>query len=141
VGRLHSTADAEEVVTRKIVSIKETGKMITDLMLGKILVIITLVLTLTSMSTYVDAAGSDISMKSKGGVLYPVTGDSTQDIFHTPPNITDTLRPGMLLGILPEDCKPASKGEIDDFYICNHGLFLKPATQGDRVAYEVIEID
>ena len=112
-----------------------------NLMMVKALVLTTLVLTLISMTTYTDADAIDFEMKSKGGVLYPVTGDSTQDIFHTPPNITDTLRPGMLLGILPEDCKPASKGEIDDFYICNHGLFLKPATQGGRVAYEVIEVD
>lgn len=112
-----------------------------SLMMGKVLVMTTLVVTLISMATYVDAAGSDISMESKGGVLYPVTGDSTQDIFRTPPNITDYLRPGMFLGILPEDCNSASKGEIGDYYICHHDLFLKPTVHGGRVAYEVIEVD
>ncbi len=115
--------------------------MRTDLMMGKILVMTTLVLALISMATYVDAAGSDISMESKGGVLYPVTGDSTQDIFHTPPDITNYLHPGMFLGVLPADCNSASKGEIGDYYICHHDLFLKPTVHGGRVAYEVIEVD
>ncbi len=112
-----------------------------SLRMSKVLVMTTLVVTLISMATYVDAAGSDISMESKGGVLYPVTGDSTQDIFHTPPNITDTLRPGMLLGILPADCRSASKGEIGDYYICHHDLALKPEEREGKTVYRVIEMN
>jgi hypothetical protein len=112
-----------------------------SLIMDKIFVMTTLVLTLIAMTTYVDAAEPDISMESKGGVLYPVTGDSTQVIFRTPPNITDYLHPGMFLGVLPADCISASKGEIGDYYICHHDLFLKPAVRGGRAAYEVIEVD
>ena len=110
-----------------------------DLMVGKVIVMTALVLTLVAMTTYVDA--SDIEMRSKGGVLYPVTGDSTQNIFHTPPNITDYLKPGMYLGVLPEDCKSASHGKIGDYYICNHELYLKPEVHSGRPAYLVIDMD
>jgi hypothetical protein len=115
--------------------------MRTDLMVGKVIVMTTLALTLIVVATYVDASASDISMKSKGGVLYPVTGNSTQGIYRTPPNITNYLKPGMYLGVLPEDCKSASHGKIGDYYICNHDLYLKPEIHGGRPAYLVIERD
>ena len=115
--------------------------MITDLMVGKVIVMTTLVLTLVAMTTYVEASDPDITMQSKGGVLYPVTGDSTQDIFHTPPNITNYLKPGMYLGVLPEDCKSASHGKIGDYYICNHDLYLKPEIHSGKPAYLVIDKD
>ena len=112
-----------------------------DLMGNTVLVISTLALTLVALTTYANAAEPDLSMESKGGVLYPVTGDSTQDIFHTPPNITNYLKPGMYLGVLPEDCKSASHGEIGDYYICHHELYLKPEIHSGKPAYLVIEMD
>ena len=81
------------------------------------------------------------SLYSKGGVIYPSTGDSTQEIYRTPPNITDYLKPGMFLGVLPEDCKSASHGTIGDYYVCNHELYLKPEEHNGRAAYLVIELD
>ncbi len=74
----------------------------------------------------------------KGGVIYPVTGDSTQEIFRTPPNITDILKPGMMIGVLPEDCFPAS-GPVGDYYQCHHDLVLKPHVFDNRDVYMVIE--
>jgi hypothetical protein len=120
---------------------EEGDKMRISLIMDKIFVMTTLALTLIVVATYVDASASDISMESKGGVLYPVTGDSTQDIFRTPPHITDYLKPGMYLGVLPEDCISASHGKIGDYYICHHDLYLKPEVHGGRPAYLVIEKD
>ena len=108
-------------------------------MINKMLIVAVLVLSLSSVSAYVNA--DELEMQSKGGVLYPITGDSTQDIFHTPPNIKDYLHPGMFLGVLPEDCMSASHGEIGDYYICHYDLALKPTVHGGRAAYEVIEVD
>ena len=31
---------------------------------------------------------------SKGGIIYPHTGDSTQEIFRTPPNVKDFIERG-----------------------------------------------
>ena len=63
---------------------------------------------------------------SRGGIIYPKTGDSTQGIFHTPPNITEILKPGMLLGVLPVDCESASRGSIGSYYLCHNDLALQP---------------
>lgn len=77
-------------------------------------------------------------LEQKGGVLYPVTGDSTQEIFRTPPHITDYLKPGMMIGVLPNDCFPAS-GAAGDYYQCHHELALKAYTYNNRDVYMVIE--
>jgi|GEM_PF-2133124 len=78
---------------------------------------------------------------SKGGIIYPHTGDSTQEIFHTPANVKDFIEPGMLIGVLPEDCTPASRGTIEDFYICYYDLYLKPEERYGKTVYRVIELD
>ncbi|MEN8728473.1 MAG: hypothetical protein AB1Z51_01565 [Desulfuromonadales bacterium] len=80
-------------------------------------------------------------LESKGGVIYPITGDSTQQVFRTPSFATDYLKPGMLLGVLPNDCKPASRGTIGDYYMCHHDLALKPEKQGGKTVYRVIEVN
>lgn len=77
-------------------------------------------------------------LKQRGGVIYPVTGDSTQEIFRTPPHITDYLKPGMMIGVLPEDCFPAS-GPTGDYFQCHHDLVLKPHVFDNRDVYMVIE--
>jgi len=76
---------------------------------------------------------------SKGGIIYPHTGDSTQEIFRTPPNVKDFIEPGMLIGVLPEDCISASRGTIGDYYICNYELALKPEERYGKTVYRVIE--
>ena len=87
------------------------------------------------------AEGLPDYLYSKGGIIYPHTGDSTQEIFHTPPNVRDFIEPGMLLGVLPEDCTPASRGTIGDFYICHYDLYLKPEERYGKTVYRVIEIE
>jgi len=76
---------------------------------------------------------------SKGGIIYPHTGDSTQEIFRTPPNVKDFIKPGMLIGVLPKDCRSASRGTIGDYYSCNHELALKPEERYGKTVYRVIE--
>ena len=78
---------------------------------------------------------------SKGGIIYPRTGDSTQEIFRTPPFVKDFIRPGMLLGVLPEDCTPASRGTIDNLYICHYELYLVPEERYGKTVYRVIELE
>ena len=78
---------------------------------------------------------------SKGGIIYPRTGDSTQEIFRTPPNVKDFLEEGMLIGVLPTDCKSASRGVIGDYYLCHHGLALKPEEHNGKTVYRVIEVE
>jgi len=77
-------------------------------------------------------------MEQRGGVIYPVTGDSMQDIFRTPPHITDYLKPGMMIGVLPADCIPAS-GPVGDYFQCHHDLVLQPYTHDGQDVYMVIE--
>jgi hypothetical protein len=74
----------------------------------------------------------------KGGIIYPVTGDSMQTIFNTPPDITDYLKPGMMVGVLPVDCFPAS-GPIGNYYQCHHNLVLKPYVYDNKDVYMVVE--
>jgi hypothetical protein len=76
---------------------------------------------------------------SKGGIIYPHTGDSTQEIFRTPPNVKDFIKPGMFIGVLPEDCISASRGTVGDYYICNYELALKPEERYGKTVYRVIE--
>ena len=76
---------------------------------------------------------------SKGGIIYPRTGDSTQEIFHTPPNAREIFKPGMLVGVLPQDCRSASRGGLGEVYICHHDLVLKPEEHHGRSVYRVIE--
>jgi len=81
----------------------------------------------------------DRSMVSKGGVLYPHTGDS-REIFQTPPNARELFPPGTLVGVLPTDCISASSGEVASFYRCNHNFALKEEVlQDGRTVYRVIE--
>ena len=78
---------------------------------------------------------------SKGGVIYPTTGDSTQKIFRTPPDVKDYIKPGMLIGVLPEDCISASRGTIGDYYVCHYDLALKPEELYGKTVYRVVELD
>lgn len=78
---------------------------------------------------------------SKGGVIYPHSGDSTQEIFRTPPDASEFLKPGMLIGVLPADCTSASHGKLGDIYICHHGLILKPEEKHGGTIYRVVEMD
>jgi hypothetical protein len=75
----------------------------------------------------------------KGGVVYPRTGDSTQEIFRTPSNVRDFLKPGMLVGVLPVDCLSVGHGQLGDFYRCHHDLALKSEEHEGKVVYRVIE--
>ena len=106
---------------------------------NKAIIIGALILTQTLITTYVVADELPDFLYSKGGIIYPRTGDSTQNIFRTPPFATDYLKPGMLIGVLPNDCKSASRGSIKDYYICNHDLALKPEEREDKTVYRVIE--
>lgn len=112
-----------------IYSLTVKGLMIT--ILGSPLVVI---------SPRVEAKELPDFLYSKGGIIYPQTGDSSQDIFRTPSNIKDYIEPGMLIGVLPVDCKSASRGTIGSFYICDHELFLKPEQNAGKTVYRVIEL-
>lgn len=82
----------------------------------------------------------DRSMVSKGGVLYPYTGDASQARFQTPPNYKDFIPMGALIGVLPDDCIEVSKGTFGLYYQCDHGLALIPEElQDGRRVYRVIE--
>jgi len=96
---------------------------------------------ITSIAPKAHADGLPDYLYSKGGIIYPHTGDSTQEIFHTPPNVKDFIEPGMLIGVLPEDCTPSSRGRIGDFYICHYDLYLKPEQRYGKTVYRVIELD
>lgn len=109
------------------------------LTIKQILIVSALVLAQPSIITSAVAEELPDFLKSKGGVIYPVTGDSTQEVFRTPPFATDYLKPGMLIGVLPNDCKPASRGKIGDYYMCHHDLALKPEEQEGKTVYRVIE--
>lgn len=76
---------------------------------------------------------------SKGGILYPRTGDYTQDRYQTPPNVMEFLRPGMLIGVLPDDCTMAQNPRFGKHYACDYGLSLKPVSAYGYPAYEVLD--
>jgi hypothetical protein len=107
--------------------------------INKVLIVGVLLLAQPLLTAYAAAEGLPDFLYSKGGVIYPITGDSTQEVFRTPPSVTDYLKPGMLIGVLPNDCKSASRGTIGDYYICNHDLALKPEEREDKTVYRVIE--
>ena len=107
--------------------------------INKALIIGTLILAQTLITTYVAAEELPDFLYSKGGIIYPHTGDSTQKVFRTPEFATDYLKPGMLIGVLPNDCKPASRGSIGDYFICHHGLSLEPEEMEGQTVYKVIE--
>lgn len=79
-------------------------------------------------------------MVSEGGVLYPHTGDSSQERFQTPENARAMFPPGTLVGVLPADCISASSGAVGDYYRCDHDMALKEQVlQDGRTVYVVIE--
>ena len=103
------------------------------------------VLTLLILSF---AAGSAIAieeipekrMVSRGGVLYPQTGDSSQELYSTPENARQMFPPGTLVGVLPADCTSASQGAVGNYYRCYHDFALKEEVLPDgRTVYRVIE--
>jgi hypothetical protein len=96
------------------------------------------VLMLFASVACASAAGLPDYLIQKGGIIYPNTGDSMQDIFNTPPHITDYLKPGMMIGVLPADCFPAS-GPIGNYYQCHHNLVLKPYVYNNQDVYMVVE--
>ena len=82
----------------------------------------------------------DKYMYNKGGVLYPHTGDSSQERFQTPLKARELFPPGTLVGVLPADCVSASKGSVGNYYRCDHDFALKEEVlQDGRTAYRVIE--
>jgi hypothetical protein len=95
---------------------------------------------LFAMSPPVEAAELPDFLYSKGGIIYPRTGDSSQEIFRTPSNVKDFIEPGMLIGVLPADCKSASRGTIGPYFICDHELYLKPEENAGQTVYRVIDV-
>lgn len=82
------------------------------------------------------AVGDELPDKliSKGGVIYPRTGDSIQFIFRAPKNVKDFLKPEMLIGVLPEDCLSVS-GPEGEYFRCPHGLVLVPVLHDNEAVY------
>ena len=79
-------------------------------------------------------------MVSRGGVLYPQTGDSSQELYNTPENARQMFPPGTLVGVLPADCTSASQGAVGNYYRCYHDFALKEEVLSDgRTVYRVIE--
>jgi hypothetical protein len=78
-------------------------------------------------------------MYDKGGVLYPHTGDSSQQRFQTPANARQMFAPDTLIGVLPQDCVPASKGAIGEYYKCDHDFALKAEDFNGKTVYRVID--
>jgi hypothetical protein len=109
--------------------------------ISKRLIIGAFVLTQLFVATVAIAEELPEFLYSKGGVIYPRTGDSTQEIFRTPPKVKDYLKPGMLVGVLPNDCKSASRGTIGEYYICDFEFYLKPVESGGETVYRVIDIN
>jgi hypothetical protein len=105
----------------------------------KLFIVPILAYLVIAMAPAACADGLPDFLYSKGGIIYPHTGDSTQEIFRTPPNVKDFIKPGMLIGVLPEDCISASRGTIGDYYICNYELALKPEERYGKTVYRVIE--
>ncbi|NJC88878.1 MAG: hypothetical protein FIB02_10200 [Desulfuromonas sp.] len=81
----------------------------------------------------------DRKMVSKGGVLYPYTGDSTQGRFQTPKNARELFPSGTLVGVLPEDCVSTSNETAGDFYRCDNDFALKAVDRDGRTVYQVID--
>jgi hypothetical protein len=112
-----------------------------DSLIGQILLVTVFGVFHLTVAPPVDAAELPDFLYSKGGIIYPHTGDSTQVIFRTPPNVKEFLKPGMLIGVLPEDCLSASRGSIGAYYVCHHELALKPEENDGKTVYRVIEVN
>lgn len=106
----------------------------------KVFVLAVIGMTCAPMTVLLGAAELPDYLVSKGGIIYPRTGDSTQELFYTPPHATHIFHPGMLIGVLPEDCISASHGSIGDYYSCHHDLALKPEEHEGKTVYRVIEV-
>jgi hypothetical protein len=105
------------------------------------LVIVSLMLSLTlSVTSVLAIRDANPRLITKGGVIYPNTGDSTQVRYRMPKEARKILRPGDLLGVLPSNCNSAS-GPEGDYYICAHGIYLQPYFYGDRLTYAVLKIE
>jgi hypothetical protein len=109
--------------------------------LGKaiLLTALGLMLTLPVASMAADDLPDDLI--SKGGVIYPRPGTDMEGMFQTPSNVKEFLQPGMLLGVLPEDCISASHGKIGAYYSCHYDLALKPEELGGKTVYKVLDLD
>ena len=107
----------------------------------KVITIMFLMLAPILFVPSIEASDLPDFLYSKGGILYPRTGDSTQEIFNTPPHIMEYLKPGMLLGVLPEDCNPNSTGTIGNIYICHYDLILKPEEMNGKTVYRVVDLN
>jgi len=105
------------------------------------LLCIALLGTIASMSMAAEGIAEipERSMVSKGGVLYPYTGDASQARFQTPPNYKEFIPMGALIGVLPDDCIEVSKGTVGLYYQCDYGLALVPEDQSGSQVYRVIE--
>jgi hypothetical protein len=112
-----------------------------SLLFSKVFFSVVLGFSLLLIETFANAAGLPDYLVSKGGVIYLQTGDSMQTIFHTPPNVKEFLLPGMLLGFLPTDCTPASRGTIGNYYVCYHDLALKPEERNGKTVYRVLDFE
>lgn len=112
-----------------------------SLFFSKVLFSAVLGFALLPFAPCTNAAGLPDYLVSKGGVIYPQTGDSMQTIFHTPPDVKEFLFPGMLLGFLPTDCTPASRGTIGNYYVCYHDLALKPEERNGKTVYRVLDFE
>jgi hypothetical protein len=102
-----------------------------------LLIVVNILLVLIVSTTSVSA---QTKLVSKGGVLYPRTGDYNQVRYIIPKEAREVLRPGMLLGVLPANCNSAA-GPEGNYYICHHGIYLQPYFYGDKVAYAVLKIE
>jgi hypothetical protein len=109
--------------------------------MGKVITIVFLLLAPILFTPSVGAIDLPDYLYSKGGIIYPSTGDSTQVIFRTQPEVMEYLKPGMLIGVLPEDCNPSSYGTLGDIYICHYDLILKPEEMNGKTVYRVIELN
>jgi hypothetical protein len=109
--------------------------------MNKVTMLTALLLALFFFTSNVGASDLPDYLYSKGGIIYPSTGDSTQAIFRTQPEVMEYLKPGMLIGVLPEDCNPSSYGTLGDIYICHYDLILKPEEMNGKTVYRVIELN
>ena len=104
------------------------------------LIVLVAVNTLLVLTVSVASVSAETKLISKGGVLYPKTGDSTQVRYLLPKKAREVLQPGMLLGVLPTNCTSAS-GPEGNYYICHHGIYLQPYFYGEKIAYVVLKIE
>ena len=111
-----------------------------DSLVSKVMMLAALGSPFVAMPLAVNASELPDFLYSKGGIIYPHTGDSNQVIFRTPANVKDFLEPGMLIGVLPKDCTSASRGTIGDYFICHYDLALKPEEYEGKTVYRVIEV-